>query len=84
MFAKGQSSAPYNTTQFLMNDRDLEEPNLDVFREPSHADSCGDNEAGDSAGQGRVHGEFQQRDFSEACERYHTESLQGHSKEELV
>lgn len=84
MFAKGQPLAPYNTTQFLMNDRDLEEPNLDVLHGPSHADSGGENEAGDSDGLGRAHGEFQQRDFSEAYERYHTESLQGRSKQELV
>lgn len=84
MFAKGQPLAPYNTTQFLMNDRDLEEPNLDVLHRPSHADSGGENEAGDSDGLGRAHGEFQQRDFSEAYERYHTESLQGRSKQELV
>ncbi|NP_001123987.1 protein HEXIM2 isoform X1 [Mus musculus] len=84
MFAKGQPLAPYNTTQFLMNDRDLEEPNLDVLHGPSHSGSGGENEAGDSDGQGRAHGEFQQRDFSEAYERYHTESLQGRSKQELV
>ncbi|KAM5135043.1 protein HEXIM1-like [Mantella aurantiaca] len=28
MFAKGQPVAPYNTTQFLMDDHDLEEPDL--------------------------------------------------------
>lgn len=84
MFAKGQPLAPYNTTQFLMNDRDLEEPNLDVLHGPSHSGSGGENEAGDSDGQGRAHGEFQQRDFSEAYERYYTESLQGRSKQELV
>lgn len=84
MFAKGQPLAPYNTTQFLMNDRDLEEPNLDVLHGLSHTGSSGENEAGDSDGQGRAHGEFQQRDFSEAYERYHTESLQGRSKQELV
>lgn len=85
MFAKGQPLAPYNTTQFLMNDRDLEEPNLDVLHGLSHpGSSSGENEAGDSDGQGRAHGEFQQRDFSEAYERYHTESLQRLSKQELV
>ncbi|EGW08208.1 protein HEXIM2 [Cricetulus griseus] len=84
MFAKGQPLAPYNTTQFLMDDRDLEEPNLDVLHGLSHPGSSGENEAGDSDGQGRAHGEFQQRDFSEAYERYHTESLQGRSKQELV
>lgn len=84
MFAKGQPLALYNTTQFLMDDHDLEEPNLDVLHGLSHPGSSGENEAGDSDGQGRAHGEFQQRDFSEAYERYHTESLQGRSKQELV
>uniref|UniRef100_F7DAK1 HEXIM P-TEFb complex subunit 2 n=2 Tax=Equus caballus TaxID=9796 RepID=F7DAK1_HORSE len=83
MFAKGQPVAPYNTTQFLMNDRDPVEPNLDVPHGASHPGSSGDSEAGDSDG-GQVHGEFQQRDFSEAYERYHTERLQGLSKQELV
>ncbi|XP_037349201.1 protein HEXIM2 [Talpa occidentalis] len=84
MFAKGQPVAPYNTTQFLMNDRDPEEPNLDVPQGASHPGSSGDSEVGDSDGPGQAHGEFQQRDFSEAYERYHTESLQGRSKQELV
>lgn len=84
MFAKGQPVAPYNTTQFLMNDRDPEEPNLDVPHGVSQPGSGGESEGGDSDGRGRAHGEFQQRDFSEAYERYHTESLQGRSKQELV
>nr|XP_002743774.4 protein HEXIM2 [Callithrix jacchus]XP_035159107.1 protein HEXIM2 isoform X1 [Callithrix jacchus] len=84
MFAKGQPVAPYNTTQFLMNDRDPEEPNLDVPPGVSHPGSSGESEAGDSDGRGRVHGEFQQRDFSEAYERFRTESLHGRSKQELV
>ncbi|XP_049636860.1 protein HEXIM2 isoform X3 [Suncus etruscus] len=84
MFAKGQPVAPYNTTQFLMNDRDPEEPNLDVPHGASYPGSGGDSEVGDSDGHGQAHGEFQQRDFSEAYERYHTESLQGRSKQELV
>nr|XP_004655380.2 protein HEXIM2 [Jaculus jaculus]XP_045014026.1 protein HEXIM2 [Jaculus jaculus]XP_045014027.1 protein HEXIM2 [Jaculus jaculus]XP_045014028.1 protein HEXIM2 [Jaculus jaculus]XP_045014029.1 protein HEXIM2 [Jaculus jaculus]XP_045014030.1 protein HEXIM2 [Jaculus jaculus] len=82
MFAKGQALAPYNTTQFLMNDRDPEEPNLDMSHGVSHPGTSGESEAEDSDGQGQ--GEFQQRDFSEAYERYHTESLQGRSKQELV
>ncbi|KAM9208089.1 protein HEXIM2 isoform 1-T4 [Dugong dugon] len=84
MFAKGQPVAPYNTTQFLMNDRDPEEPDLDVPHRVSHPGSSGESEAGDCDGPGQAHGEFLQRDFSEACERYHTESLQGRSKQELV
>lgn len=84
MFAKGQAVAPYNTTQFLMNDRNPEEPDLDVPHGASHPGSSEESEAGDSGGQGQAPGEFQQRDFSETYERYHTESLQGRSKQELV
>lgn len=84
MFAKGQAVAPYNTTQFLMNDRNPEEPDLDVPHGASHPGSSGESEAGDSGGGQGQAGEFQQRDFSEAYERYHTESLQGRSKQELV
>ncbi|XP_011914819.1 PREDICTED: protein HEXIM2 isoform X1 [Cercocebus atys] len=84
MFAKGQPVAPYNTTQFLMNDRDPEEPNLDVPHGISHPGSSGESEAGDSDGRGQAHGEFQRKDFSETYERFHTESLQGRSKQELV
>ncbi|KAM6163555.1 protein HEXIM2 [Rhynchocyon petersi] len=84
MFAKGQPVAPYNTTQFLMNDRDPEEPNLDVPQGVSHPGSSGDSEAGDSDEQDQARGEFLQKDFSEAYECYHTESLQGRTKQELV
>nr|XP_045746159.1 LOW QUALITY PROTEIN: protein HEXIM2 [Mirounga angustirostris] len=84
MFAKGQPVAPYNTTQFLMNDRAPEEPNLEVPHGASPPGSSGDSDAGEGDGRCRAHGEFQQRDFSEAYERYHTESLQGRSKQELV
>ncbi|XP_069884021.1 protein HEXIM2 [Dipodomys merriami] len=84
MFAKGQAVAPYNTTQFLMNDRDPEEPNLDVSHGVSYPASSGESEAEDSDGKDLANGEFQQRDFSETYERYHTESLQGRSKQELV
>ncbi|OWK14521.1 HEXIM2 [Cervus elaphus hippelaphus] len=67
-----------------MNDRDPKEPNLDVPQGASHPGSSGESEAGDSDGQGRACGAFQQEDFSEAYERHLPESLQGRSKEELV
>ncbi|XP_036195382.1 protein HEXIM2 isoform X1 [Myotis myotis] len=84
MFAKGQAVAPYNTTQFLMNDRNPEEPDLDVPQGASHPGSSEESEAEDSGGPVQAPGEFQQRDFSETYERFHTESLQGRSKQELV
>lgn len=84
MFAKGQAVAPYNTTQFLMDDRNPEEPDLGVPRAASHPGSSEESEAEGRARPGQAPGEFQQRDFSETYERFHTESLQGRSKQELV
>ncbi|XP_074080471.1 protein HEXIM2 [Macrotis lagotis] len=92
MFAKGQAVAPYNTTQFLMDDHDLEEPDLGNCKGVLHQGSGWEEEededegwgSGDVDGRGRAQGEFLQREFSEAYEHYHVESLQGRSKQELV
>ncbi|XP_049624140.1 protein HEXIM1 [Suncus etruscus] len=106
MFAKGQPVAPYNTTQFLMDDHDQEEPDLktglcprarargrgdaksddtsdDDFADDA-ADDEGDEDGGGSDGMGGDGGEFLRRDFSETYERYHAESLQNMSKQELI
>uniref|UniRef100_A0A8B9NUR1 HEXIM P-TEFb complex subunit 1 n=1 Tax=Accipiter nisus TaxID=211598 RepID=A0A8B9NUR1_9AVES len=80
MFAKGQPVAPYNTTQFLMEDHDQEEPDLKTGLYPRRAAE----EDGGSDGMGGDGSEFLQRDFSETYERYHVESLQNMSKQELV
>lgn len=107
MFAKGLPVAPYNTTQFLMEEHDREEPDLNT--EPgggggrksedtgtgSEEECCfepeedddDEREGGGSDGMGRAGsagGEFLQRDFSETYERYHVETLQNMSKQELV
>ncbi|XP_063816058.1 protein HEXIM1 [Pseudophryne corroboree] len=104
MFAKGQPVAPYNTTQFLMDDHHQEEPDLCPPQRrgppaalPSlHANSFskGDSteedveEEDDGTGSdcmGSDDGaEFLQKDFSETYERYHAESLQDMSKQELI
>ncbi|XP_027728857.1 protein HEXIM2 isoform X2 [Vombatus ursinus] len=91
MFAKGQAVAPYNTTQFLMDDHDLEEPDLGNPQGVPHQGSGWEEEdeeegggTGDIDDRGKAQGEFLQRDFSEAYEHYYVESLQGRSKEELV
>ncbi|XP_051850850.1 protein HEXIM2 [Antechinus flavipes] len=87
MFAKGQAVAPYNTTQFLMDDHDLEEPDLGNPQGAPHQGSGWEEEdggTGDIDGRGKAQGEFLQRDFSETYEHYHVESLQGRSKQELV
>ncbi|KAG8566645.1 hypothetical protein GDO81_013331 [Engystomops pustulosus] len=103
MFAKGQPVAPYNTTQFLMEDHDQEEPDLcppprrGVASLPSlHANSFSKEDSTEedleeeddgtgSDGMGSDDGaEFLQKDFSETYEKYHAESLQDMSKQELV
>ncbi|MBN3312046.1 HEXIM protein, partial [Atractosteus spatula] len=105
MFAKGLPVAPYNTTQFLMDEHDLGEPDLNTelcgrrlgaagrpedtaseedFPEPEDEE---EGSGGGSDGMGRPGdggGEFLQRDFSETYERYHVESLQNMTKQELV
>ncbi|XP_029429295.1 protein HEXIM1 [Rhinatrema bivittatum] len=98
MFAKGQPVAPYNTTQFLMEDHDQEEPDLKTGLGPprrsatksddTSEDDFGEDEEGGSDGMGGGGGgdggEFLQRDFSETYEKYHAESLQNMSKQELI
>ncbi|KAM9112786.1 protein HEXIM1 [Pangshura tecta] len=96
MFAKGQPVAPYNTTQFLMEDHDQEEPDLKTGLYPKKTAAKSDDtseedfleeaadEDGGSDGMGGDGSEFLQRDFSETYERYHVESLQNMSKQELI
>ncbi|KAM3864244.1 protein HEXIM1 [Diretmus argenteus] len=113
MFAKGLPLAPYNTTQFLMDEHDREEPDLNTetgvrrLTGPSgigfgfggraedtaseddlnDEDDEDDGSGGGSDGIGRpgnAGGEFLQRDFSETYEKYHVESLQNMTKQELV
>ncbi|OCT60056.1 protein HEXIM1-like [Xenopus laevis] len=103
MIAKGQPVAPYNTTQFLMEDHDQEEPDLcppprkssaalplAIINSSYKGDSTDDDleeeedETG-SDGMGGYDGEdFLQRDFSETYEKYHAESLQDMSKQDLI
>ncbi|XP_053217719.1 protein HEXIM1 isoform X2 [Podarcis raffonei] len=94
MFAKGQPVAPYNTTQFLMEDHDQEEPDLKTGLFPkktaaksedtSEEDFFVEEEGGGSDGMGGDGSEFLQKDFSETYEKYHVESLQNMSKQELI
>ncbi|XP_041029379.1 protein HEXIM1-like [Carcharodon carcharias] len=95
MFAKGFTVAPYNTTQFLMEEHNQEEPDLNTGVCPKRAgrsdetseeeeldeeeqDSGSDGMGGDGGG------EFLQKDFSETYEKYHAESLQNMTKQELI
>ncbi|XDV44710.1 hypothetical protein PO909_012951 [Leuciscus waleckii] len=76
MFAKGLPVAPYNTTQFLMEEHDREEPDLNT--------ELVGRKTGAIRSDDTASGEFLQRDFSETYERYHVETLQNMSKQELV
>ncbi|XP_060637171.2 protein HEXIM1 [Anolis sagrei] len=93
MFAKGQPVAPYNTTQFLMEDHDQEEPDLKTGLCPKKAAAKAEDtseedfveeEDGGSDGMGGDGSEFLQKDFSETYERFHVETLQNMSKQELI
>ncbi|CAJ0948737.1 unnamed protein product [Ranitomeya imitator] len=103
MFAKGQPVAPYNTTQFLMDYHNEEEPDLCPSQRRGiaslstlHANSFakGDSteedveEEDDGTGSNGMESddgiEFLQKDFSETYEKYHAESLQDMSKQELI
>ncbi|KAJ1136543.1 hypothetical protein NDU88_002958 [Pleurodeles waltl] len=92
MFAKGQPVAPYNTTQFLMDDHAQAEPDLrsgggteSSEEEPPEEEAEGPGSDGTGGpGSGLRPGGFLLKDFSETYERYHTESLQNMSKQQLV
>ncbi|KAK1158964.1 protein HEXIM-like [Acipenser oxyrinchus oxyrinchus] len=84
MFAKGLPVAPYNTTQFLMEEHDREEPDLKTelgARRPAGVSRSEDTASEEESVEPE---EFLQRDFSETYEKYHAESLQSKSKQELV
>ncbi|XP_026772901.3 protein HEXIM1-like [Pangasianodon hypophthalmus] len=88
MFAKGLPVAPYNTTQFIMEEHEWEEPNLNTISEDEmfyYKDTDDQCSGAGSDYIGRFSGqEFLERDFSEMYEKYHMESLHNMSKEELV
>jgi protein HEXIM1/2 len=103
---KGRPAAPYNTTQFLMDEHDQEEPDLGNH---SHMQSDGEAEEEDcdSRSTERRHDsqslddpdledynespedeiyeqQFFQKDFTEAYEQFHAESLYSMKKDDLV
>ncbi|XP_067825333.1 protein HEXIM1-like [Heptranchias perlo] len=94
MFAKGFTVAPYNTTQFLMEEHNQEEPDLNTGVCPKRTSKSDDTseeedleeEEQDSGsdGMGGDGSEFLQKDFSETYEKYHAESLQNMTKQELI
>ena len=88
-FASGQPMAPYNTTQFLMEQHDTAGPIIDTHaRHRSSRDRDGSlsYESGSDDGDSSLDDEetFLEREFTEAYESEHAERLQRMTKEELV
>lgn len=89
MFAHGQPVAPYNTTQFLMEDHCVQEPDYESMngvhhrhRENSINDSVDSSDEFYSSPEDEE--DFLQKQFSEAYEDVHAERLNSMSKSELV
>ncbi|KAH7951129.1 protein HEXIM1 [Rhipicephalus sanguineus] len=88
MFAHGQPVAPYNTTQFLMEDHCVQEPDYESMnghhrhRENSINDSVDSSDEFYSSPEDEE--DFLQKQFSEAYEDVHAERLNSMSKAELV
>ena len=93
-FASGQPMAPYNTTQFLMEQQDALEFKLDDSKPRLNKSETGEGSAG---GSGSLDGSsedyysspddeeiFLEKEFTEAYENYHAERLQTMTKDELV
>lgn len=76
-FAHGQPVAPYNTTQFLMEDHNLEEPDLKPVNgaPPSEERACKNDEEDR---------EFITKEFGEIYDNIHAERLNAMSKVELI
>ena len=97
-FASGQPMAPYNTTQFLMEQHPPSDVNLCDSSRPrltkSEAGGGGDGSGGASGSADGSSDEyysspddeeiFLEKEFTEAYENYHAERLQTMSKDELV
>lgn len=104
---KGRPAAPYNTTQFLMEEHDREEPDLGNHLHMQSDSEGDDDESGDSMGRrlrqdshslddsdledynespedGIYEKNFFEKDFTEAYEQCHAESLYSMKKDDLV
>lgn len=88
MFAHGQPVAPYNTTQFLMEDHCVQEPDYESMnghhrhRENSLNDSIDSSDEFYSSPEDEE--DFLQKQFSEAYDDVHAERLNAMSKSELL
>ncbi|XP_013787849.1 protein HEXIM-like [Limulus polyphemus] len=85
LVAHGLPLAPYNTTQFLMDDHYVQEPNFEVIyngHRNSHHDYSGDSDEFYSSPEDED--VFLQKQFSEVYDDIHAERLNSMSKNELV
>lgn len=87
MFAHGQPVAPYNTTQFLMEDHCVQEPDYEV-KPNGHRhrdDSVNSLDSSDEFySSPEDEDDFLQKQFSEAYDDVHAERLSSMTKAELV
>ncbi len=85
---KGKPAAPWNTTQFLIDDRGSTEVRLPcprISRTTSVESSCSDDEFFESSEEEMMeHGLFLEQDFESAYQEVAREHLQGMNKTELI
>ncbi|CAN7984542.1 unnamed protein product [Ixodes hexagonus] len=88
MFAHGQPVAPYNTTQFLMEDHCVQEPDFESKNGQHHRhrdDSVNSLDSSDEFySSPEDEDDFLQKQFSEAYDDVHAERLSSMTKAELV
>ncbi|XP_035658270.1 protein HEXIM1-like [Branchiostoma floridae] len=89
MFAEGRTVAPYNTTQFLMEDHETQSPfhspNLEVLQRQQSNDTSNSDDMPDSPEDDfGMEAGFFEKDFSETYEQFHAESLNNMSKTDLI
>ncbi|XP_076332447.1 protein HEXIM1-like [Tachypleus tridentatus] len=85
MVSHGLPLAPYNTTQFLMDDHYIQEPNFEVINNGhrnSHHDYSGDSDEFYNSPEDED--VFLQKQFSEVYDDIHAECLNSMSKNELI
>lgn len=91
-FASGQPMAPYNTTQFLMEQHQPQDTDfsLDAAQDSRSRPSKGEGSGSVDSSEGDYYDSpdeeeiFLEKDFTEAYENFHAERLQTMSKDELV
>ena len=93
-FASGQPMAPYNTTQFLMEQHESDQPGFDLLDDnhsgdgappqAAKADLSGSFDSSEEYDSPDNEDNFLEKEFTETYENCHAERLQALSKDELV